>query len=382
MKNLLLKNKWIWTLNKNIKARQVEMKYKSLVNEYSKKETPKTVNDLMIQNGWREFNNNQPKIFYLGTDPLQDLGGFNQSLAKLFDTKFFYKEDGSYGQYFGDQAREKNVNQLGQLLNEYCKNYNWIPDVLLMQSFGFNLDINQLENLKTRFGFKIINIGMDERLAYKLGIENGYEKGIYGLNAIIDLALVTTPECVDWYVKEGIPALYYPLASNDEIYYPINEKEKKYDVGFIGRKYGLRSEIVEYLISNGVNVQAFGPGWENGVLDVKENNAFYNSCKIVLGTGNIGYSSKLMNPKLRDFEVPFSKTMYITNYTHELSELFEEDQEIVFYEDKEDLLKKIRYYLENEVERERIAQCGYMKAISKHSYDVRLSSVFNSLYEM
>lgn len=380
VKDVLLKNKLIWYINKISKAYQVEKRYQKICNYYDKKKLNNELDDLLINNGWNNFHKETLKIFYLGGDPLQDFGGFNQSLAGICDLRLFYKRDGSYGQYSRGQAKDQNLDWIIELFDKYKREENWIPHILMMQSFGFNINIEKMKKLKELYGFKVINIGMDERLSYKLGIENGVEKGIAGLNEIVDLVLVTTPECVEWYLKEGIPAIYFPLASNEEVYFPIENFEKKYDVGFIGRNYGLRSEIVNYLINNGVNVKAYGPGWESGVFDVSKNNEFYNSCKVVLGTANIGYSNKLMNPKLRDFEVPLSGTLYITNYTKELADLFEEDKEVVFYKNKEELVRKVKYYLKNNSEREQIARASLKKALSEHTYKKRLTNVFECLF--
>ncbi|KIL49813.1 hypothetical protein KP78_12810 [Jeotgalibacillus soli] len=374
---MLLKNKLIWNINKNIKAYQVESKYKKNFNYYRKMDFNNDIDDLLRSRGWSDVNKNALKVFYFGGDPLQDFGGFNQALANMYDLKLFYKRDGSYGQYSRGQARDQNLDWLSEQFDSYKREENWVPDILMMQSFGFNINIEKMKKLKEMYGFKIINIGMDERLSYKLGIENGYEKGIAGLNEIVDLVLVTTPECVEWYLKEGIPAFYFPLASNEEVYFPIENIEKKYDVGFIGRNYGLRKELIQFLTKNGINIKAYGPGWGSGVLDVNDNNEFYNSCKIVLGTANIAYSSKLMNPKLRDFEVPLSGTLYITNYTQELTELYQGDKEIVFYKTKDELLKKINLYLGNDKMRDEIAKNGYEKALAAHTYQVRLKEIFN-----
>ncbi|MGJ9383955.1 CgeB family protein [Salipaludibacillus sp. CF4.18] len=379
LKDLLLKNKLIWNINKHIKANQVEKEYEKTFNYYKKKDLDNDNDDLLKSRGWTDINKKDLKIFYLGGDPLQDFGGFIQALTSMCNLKLFYKRDGSYGQYSRGRARDQNLDLMCELFSKYKREENWIPDILMMQSFGFNINTAKMKKLKEIYGFKIINIGMDERLSYKLGMENGFERGIAGLNEIVDLVLVTTPECVEWYLKENIPAIYFPLASDEEVYFPAKNIKKKYDVGFIGRNYGVRKELVSFLEENGLNIKAYGPGWENGVLDVSKNNEFYNSCKIVLGTANIGYSSKLMNPKLRDFEVPLSGTFYITNYTKELNNLFEEDKEIVFYNNKEELIRKLRYYLQNDMIREEIAAKGYDKAVKEHRYKIRLRKTFEQI---
>ena len=47
----------------------------------------------------------------------------------------------------------------------------------------------------------------------------------------------------------------------------------------------------------------------------------------------------------------------------QLDQIFKEDEEIVFYSTKEEALEKIQFYLNNDQERNRIAENGYKKVI-------------------
>ena len=47
----------------------------------------------------------------------------------------------------------------------------------------------------------------------------------------------------------------------------------------------------------------------------------------------------------------------------QLDQIFKEDEEIVFYSSKEEAFEKIKFYLNNDQERNRIAENGYKKVI-------------------
>lgn len=69
----------------------------------------------------------------------------------------------------------------------------------------------------------------------------------------------------------------------------------------------------------------------------------------------------------------------ISNYQKELEELFIPDEEIVFFEDVEDLMEKVSYYLTHEEERTRIANKGYQKVSEKYSYKIAVKKIIETV---
>jgi spore maturation protein CgeB len=370
----------LYGLNSWRRGREVERKYQKVAGRYRPDVPRRSFDEL-----WRLKEMHQsfplvPRVLYCGTDPLQDFGGFVQVLGKYCDLQLMRRPDGQYGQAVEGIAWAENAHALDWTLEQLREN-DWTPDIIMMQSMGSRFRSDDLVHLKRKSGAKIVNIGMDERLAYVLGRHQGLELGISGLNSAVDLALVTVPEAVEWYALDGIPAKYFPLASSSEVYFPLLDEPKIYDVGFIGRAYGRRLDLAKSISSAGMTFQAHGPGWPGGVLQVEANNRFYNSCRVVLGTGNIGHSRRLMNPKLRDFEVPLTGVPYVTNYSWELERLYKPGSEIILYRDEADLVRLLRELIDRPDLAGRIGAGGLHRASSEHRFEHRFDVLFKSLLQ-
>lgn len=72
---------------------------------------------------------------------------------------------------------------------------------------------------------------------------------------------------------------------------------------------------------------------------------------------------------LRCMDVLACGGFLLSNYQPELAEYFTDGEEIVIWQDFEDLAQKIDYYLEHEEERARIAKAGYEKVKALFHYD-------------
>ena len=371
---------FVFYLNAKWKSRKVKYFYKKIIQKYENLEQSYSFEELLLQKGfnnkWKDkFIKRRSKVFYLGTDEFQDKSGFLQTLNKFSDVTYFTKEDGSYGQYKrSENVVENNSKRIVELFKQ-LEEQKKIPDLLIMQTWAWRIDVDVLSQLKKTYDLKIINISMDDRHTY---YDNGIPKlGVKGLIPVLDLALTASLESVDWYLKENIPALYFPEASSLEFFHPLN-LEKKYDVGFVGGKYGVREKIVNSLIKGGVEVVCFGSGWENGRLPLSDTNKFFNQCKIILGIGTIGYSEDFYALKLRDFDAPLSGSCYVTHHNKDLESLYDEDA-IVLCENVDSFVNKIKWLLEDEEKIFYFAKKGFSNAKLKHTYDKRIQFLYQEL---
>ncbi|SMC09502.1 CgeB family protein [Nitratiruptor tergarcus] len=319
----------------------------------------------------------RPNIFYLGTDELQDKSGFLQALKVYSDLTYFTKKDGSYGSYsFGVLNRKKNIQANRKRLFELLLNMETAPDILLMQTWEWRIGLETLKEVRKRYpSMKIVNIAMDDRHSYWL--YGNRKRGSAGLIPALDCVFTTSSEAVKWYRTEGCQAYFYPLASDEEIFKPLNV-EKIYDVGFVGAKYGIRESIVQRLIDKGIKVKVYGNGWPSGRLPIEDTNLFYNQCKIVLGVSTILGCSNFTSMKLRDFDVPMSGSVYVTNYNEDTARIFIEDKEIVYYKNIDECVEKVENLLHNEKKLEEI-RCAAFEKARKNTYKIRVKDLLNKL---
>lgn len=379
-----LKNvEWIYAVNAWWKTRQVKKVYSNTLRFYAAKSPIASFDTLIARRlGACRANLNKLSgdlnIFYLGADELQDRGGTLQSLERFGRLSYFTQADGTYGQYTvgtDEERRAANASRLLELfkiLHEEGK----APDILIAQTFSSYINPKVFSQIRDVYGTFIVNIAMDDRHQYWGNKVNGVWGGTYGLIPYIDLALTAAPECVDWYLKEGCPAIFFPEASDEEIFHPTPNLPKVHDVSFVGGRYGIREEIVKLLRGAGIQVTIFGSGWGNGRIDIEAVPSLFAQSKIVLGVGTVGHCTNFYALKMRDFDGPMSGSCYITHDNSDLHMLYEVGKEIVTYRTAGECVEKISYYLQHDMEREEIAKAGHRRASREHSWGKRFGELF------
>jgi spore maturation protein CgeB len=119
------------------------------------------------------------------------------------------------------------------------------------------------------------------------------------------------------------------------------------------------------------------------VLSDLEMIQMYSRSRINLGFSSCGEThateERVLQVRLRDFEVPMSGGFYMVEYMEELEEFYEIGKEIVCYTDAQDLADKIKYYLRHDRERERIRKAGYERCSSDHTWQKRFAAAFREM---
>ena len=126
---------------------------------------------------------------------------------------------------------------------------------------------------------------------------------------------------------------------------------KLYDVSFIGNIYGDRAETFKK-ISHKINIinNAFG---ENHSIKVSESKINLNFCTTE------GQSDRV-------FKVLAAGGFLLTNDWVDRKDFFEDGKDLVVFRDEKHLNELIEYYLNNDAEREQIAQSG-LKTVQKYT---------------
>lgn len=374
---LLKRNPILAKINQHFKSYLLKRNYSIIVRNYKNIELHSRRCKLP------KLNKSVINILFLGSDYQQDSSGMLQALKSLGNTTVFTKEDGSYGlnpsaHLTSLNVFDKNTKRLLEII-EQMEALEEPPHLIIGQMWGGTFDANILDAVRRRNGTVVINIAMDDRHTYWGDMGSRKWMGSYGLIPHVDAVLTAAPECVEWYLKEGCSALFFPEASDPNIFYPMPQLPKVHDVCFVGARYGIREKIVQELRSAGVSVSAFGSGWECGRLPTEDVPRLFAQSKIVLGIGTIGHCTDFYALKLRDFDGPMSGSFYLTSDNPDLRELYEVGREIETYRDIYDCVEKVKWYLEHDGERESIALAGRQRALNDHTWLRRFSDLFASL---
>ncbi len=82
---------------------------------------------------------------------------------------------------------------------------------------------------------------------------------------------------------------------------------------------------------------------------------------------------------MRLFEATGCGAMLITDEKKNLGEIFKVGKEIITYSDVDDLIEKLKYYLKNDKEREKIAKAGQRRTLKDHVYEKRMKELVGIL---
>lgn len=108
-----------------------------------------------------------------------------------------------------------------------------------------------------------------------------------------------------------------------------------------------------------------------------EKTEVFNASKIILNTH---HPQAVRATNLRTYEVTGCGAFLLSDRREELTRLYREGEEVICFEDREDLHEKVRYYLTHPDEREEIARCGQQRAYREHTYQYRLSQLVSIVF--
>lgn len=151
---------------------------------------------------------------------------------------------------------------------------------------------------------------------------------------------------------------WFPNCYDDTIIRPMPEVEKLYEVGFCGNDNGRLA-------------------WLNHIEACFQKTVIPKADVFVIGRAmvrsinsyQIHFNRNIsIDINYRTFETAGCETFLLTNHTPGLEKLFDIGKEVAVYESPEDLIQKVRYYLDHPIERQAIASAGYARVKRDHTY--------------
>ncbi len=216
-----------------------------------------------------------------------------------------------------------------------------------------------------------------------------------------DLVYSYEPTDIPFIAARNHRAAYLPPGYNPGFYRPLGGEEKIYDIAFVGTPYGGRLGLLNCLLKRAdrldLRVALVGKYWhrgprhrlfklrypfiyryilKNGTLAPPEVNRIYNQSRIVLNHHFIADGTGV-NPRL--FDIAGSSSFQLVDEREKLAEMFAPRSEVETYSSAEELVEKVRYYLDHPRTTEEIGRVAGERARKEHTYLYRARRILSDL---
>jgi spore maturation protein CgeB len=180
------------------------------------------------------------------------------------------------------------------------------------------------------------------------------------------------------------PRVHFPMGLEPE-------ERLKYGgpVGFVGTYEKERAEMLVALAKEDIPVRVWGGSWPRRLgsatryLRVEGRDLMGEHYRRALNSFEIslGFLRKINGDlqTTRSVEVPACGGFLLAERTEEHRALFEEDVEAAYFSSTAELIEKVKYYLEDESLRKKIALSGSRRAAAAYTYQAQLESVLARL---
>ncbi len=261
-----------------------------------------------------------------------------------------------------------------QIVLEQIKRYK--PGVVYVQ----DLSILNPETLEETKQFCKLLVG---QIACPLPPEKNTKK--------FDLIITSFPHYASLFRKMKIKSEYQKLAFEPRVLKRVGKLKKVYDVTFIGSftPYHQKGTRILEEVAKHIPIHVWGQGMKflSPLSPLRKNYHgeawgvdMYKTLaqsKIVINR-HIDVSGEYAN-NMRLYETTGMGAMLITDYKKNLNDLFKIGKEVVAYKNKEDLIRKVKYYLKHDEEREKIALAGQKRTLRDHNYLKRMKELTHIL---
>ncbi|MDH1279697.1 MULTISPECIES: CgeB family protein [unclassified Pseudomonas] len=182
----------------------------------------------------------------------------------------------------------------------------------------------------------------------------------------------------------GLEALHLPFGA---VVLPQHQAEPEHDVLFVGsadlRRVFLLENIREHLTVRGNrwrrNRALMSPALQQRVDDRtvwgEELRQLLQTSRMVLNITRSDFYGAETGVNLRIFEALSAGCFLMTDYCEEIAELFTPGEEIEIFRSRTELRDKVRHYLANPEERERIARKGQARFLAEHTWTHRVARI-------
>ncbi len=313
--------------------------------------------------------NNKNVLFLLNIS-----SDFLKERVKL-QSSFFYK---SFIFDYNSESSNIDVIEMHERLETFIV-LNKIDIIFFHYYLACPIFPHYLLTIKNKYGLKIVLFNNDDEILFS-SVGFTYAQ-------LSDAIITTDPVSNLRYKQTGFNSFFSPDHQDTRIFDSGEVVEKIYDISFIGNieNFG-RKEYINCLIQKGFNVNVFGSNSRNGYLTDEEYVDIIKKTKINLNFTRISSHSILLDEftefmngnKGRPFEISLLGGLTLSERSVALETCFNDD-EILYFNSEEDLIKKVEYLLGNPLEQESIAQKAYKKAVLNYTPEILFNKIFSWL---
>jgi len=273
------------------------------------------------------------------------IGIRNELVSRGHEVKQYnlYHNDG----HFLPKRKERSYSNesINRLMAE-VRNGSYRPDVIFLMDYG-PWDCLQFD--KQYFpGIVLISEAGDEPQSHRM---------MWPKAPKVHCVLSPDWQCIEHYRQFGYNAEFWTHHADHRLFYPRPEIKEEFDcVTTCGPRGGGLTEKIK---------AELGPAFNNERYFYDEDHAK----RLCMGK-MVFQCSQFKEITRRVFEGMACGKMAITDrlpVETKMQELFEDGKDIVYYNDAEDAIEKIRYYASHDDERQIIANNGYVKVMAHHT---------------
>jgi hypothetical protein len=229
---------------------------------------------------------------------------------------------------------------------------------LYISEFHINSDCLLAFKLKNVI---IVHFNWDDRLHYT-SKHKGQSVGVKRVAKAADFNLTMAVGPMSRYVSDTASVFYWRGINNFAAAETVLPQLEFNRVLFFGSRYGYRAELIEYLTRKNLPLDVFGSGWGTDFISYETLSYKIPRYALNLGVSTIGYTQGLSCVKGRDFEVPLSGGLYLTNQSLEIQQVYNSGKEILTYTSMDDCYRQASTVLENPQAYAHIRRSGALKA--------------------
>jgi spore maturation protein CgeB len=317
--------------------------------------------------------------------------------------KFLYIKSGYKGIYtFFDQWIEESGLKRDALLDSLSPSINplELESILLSSKPNFVLVM-----IADKIPFSLLKVIKENRIPIVIWFTEDPFYIDISLNVLpyADYILSIDESACQYYKSLGYNNVhYFPLASNEETFKPLNLK-KNIDLLMVGYPYPNRIRLAEYLLAHtDYSLTLIGDKWRkflkvktykkrklqliNRWMNPTDVNYFYNQAKIILNPhrefsfrlNKNTKSIKNSSVNNRFFDISSSGGFQLINHTISPPGNYEKET-IIYYTDEEDCMMKIHEYMSDHSLKQDVAELCFKNTLSEHTFSKRIEQLLEHI---